>query len=90
MSVSIVNYTRRKTPAYCVTISTLDLYFSYKACIAFTDGHQPTRVSANLWGPTTGRHISDVPGGSDKSSRLAREDFERELAEVLKRRGLDS
>lgn len=59
-SITLVNYTGRKTPAYCVTIGNLDLYFSYRTIIAFaTPGNM--RVSENLWSNTTGRHLGSVP-----------------------------
>ena len=73
------NYSRGNN-ARLVTIGDLDLYFSYKTVIAFNyEGRTIGRV--NEWGPTTGRHMNDVPGNA-KEDRLNGEDFRNALGEL--------
>ena len=59
-----------------VTVGDLEIGFSYSTPVAFRKGYGPWVVSENLWGPTTGRHLSWFPGGADKSRRYSREAFE--------------
>jgi len=59
----LINPTGRKTQAHIVTLdgNGLKLYFSYNTLIAVSDPskHMFARL-ANLWGPTTGRHFSEL------------------------------
>lgn len=67
-----------------VEIGDIRLSFSYNTCIAYFAPGEGLVVSENVWGPTTGRHISMV---SDHRSdaRLNRIEFERRLADVMTR-----
>jgi hypothetical protein len=78
------------TPNYgTVTIGSLSLTFSYETVIAF-DSPYAYGVSENAWGPTTGKHLNRVDGGTKeaKAARLSREAFEEKLAWVLEEHGL--
>ena len=57
-----------------VTIGNLTVWFSYETPIAYQSMNDPLRVSENVWGATTGKHLNAVDGG-DKASRLPREQF---------------
>ena len=63
-----------------VSVGNLTIYFSYKTPVAF---HTPGRlvVSENVWGNTTGKHLNWID--PDKSKRLDRNEFEKQLAEVM-------
>lgn len=65
-----------------VTIGPLTLYFSYQTVVAFADDQIGLRVTENLWGPTTGKHLNAIDGGN-KRSRLPNEQFNEELKNVL-------
>lgn len=70
-----------------VSVGSLNLYFSYKTCIAFENG-RGLKVSENVWGPTTGKHLNWLDSGN-KKKRLPRAQFEQELAELLQRHQLE-
>jgi hypothetical protein len=66
-----------------VGIGDLVLWFSYnKTIIAFQAPGKGIKVSKNLWGPTTGKHLNAIDNG-DKQNRLPRAQFEQELHELL-------
>jgi hypothetical protein len=55
-----------------------DFYFSYNTLVAFTDPASGRRiVRENIWGPTTGKHLNKIDGGSAeaKAERLSSEEF---------------
>lgn len=83
MSVSIAHPTNR--PNFTrVSIGNLTLWYSYETVIGFqTTGNRV--VSENVWGNTTGRHLNEI---SDRSDRIPRDRFIRELADVLTTHGL--
>ena len=56
----------------------LKIWFSYETPIAFRLGRE-YRVSENLWGSTTGKHLNQL---QDKSHRISRQEFLEQLAEV--------
>lgn len=61
-----------------------DFYFSYRTLVAVrVPGH--TIIRENVWGPTTGKHLNAIDGGSAtaKRARLTKADFERKLAELI-------
>lgn len=62
-----------------VTVGDLELAFSYKTVIGFNAG-DGWYLSENLWGPTTGKHLNQLPRGH---GRLSRPEFEAKLAEVM-------
>ena len=65
-----------------VSVGNLTIYFSYKTPVAFeTPGHLV--VSENVWGNTTGKHLNWI--NSDKSNRLDRGEFEKQLNEVMEK-----
>lgn len=70
-----------------VNIGNLTLYFSYDTVIAFSTYETGRVVSQNDWGTTTGKHLNWIDGGN-KARRLPREQFEAQLAEVLKKHNL--
>lgn len=79
------------TPNYArVTIGPVTLYFSYETVIAVSDPFD-SAVRENVWGPTTGKHLNRVDGGSKeaKARRLDSEAFEAVLSRVLSRYGLE-
>lgn len=79
-----------RTPNYAtVTVGTIALHFSYETVIGFSDRYS-TVVSENIWGPTTGKHINALDGGSPaaRRSRLPRARFEERLNDALEAHGL--
>lgn len=82
----IVNYSRGQNARY-VVIGNTTLYFSYRTVIAFSyinkDGHFKAFGRVNEWGPTTGRHMNDVPGNC-KEDRLSGAAFLDELEKCYK------
>ena len=62
-------------------IGNLELWFSYKTVVAFKYKNI-MRVSENLWGSTTGKHLNWIDGGT-KENRMMRDMFENELQHVL-------
>lgn len=72
--------------ALCVTLGSLEVYFSYKTPVAFNDGSGIV-CRVNDWKQTTGKHLNAIQ--PDKSKRIPGDEFENKLAEVLKAHGLD-
>jgi hypothetical protein len=81
--------TRIETGSNFVTIhlGKLSIAHSYQTVIAFKDGVNPWRVSENLWGSTTGKHLNAIDGGK-KSIRLKRPEFEALYEKTLRSYGL--
>lgn len=80
LKVSISNYGDYSSDNYGahslrVNFGNLTLYFSYKTVIAFSTPGD-IKVSENLWGPTTEKHLNWIDGG-DKKTRLKRDDDEQ-------------
>ena len=65
-----------------IDIGNLQLWFSYNTVVAFA-GENGRKVSQNVWGTTTGKHLNWIDGGN-KSVRLPSEEFDRQLAQLLK------
>lgn len=61
-----------------------DYYFSYKTLVAFR-GRNGLVVRQNEWGPTTGKHLNAIDGGSKetRAARLSGEAFEQAYAEEM-------
>jgi hypothetical protein len=82
----LVNYSRGQNARY-VTIGNMQLFFSYRTVIAIKymnkAGEYVQHGRVNEWGPTTGRHMNDVPG-NHKDDRLSGEDFINELEKMFK------
>jgi hypothetical protein len=70
-----------------VDIGELSLWFSYNTVVAFCEPGKLPRVSVNVWGTTTGKHINAIDGGN-KKDRIPDVQFTNELQDVLKRHGL--
>jgi hypothetical protein len=68
-----------------MAVGSLTLYFSYNTVVAFSDGADLV-VSVNNWGPTTGKHLNAI--NSNHSTRIPRDDFEKQLGKCLKRHKL--
>lgn len=65
-----------------VTLDGLVIWFSYETPVAFRVWDTGERVvSENIWSNTTGRHLSEIDGGSPaaRRARVPREEFERRL-----------
>jgi hypothetical protein len=64
-----------------VTVGDVDLYFSYETCVAFRAPGYGLVVSENVWGVTTGKHLTAIDGGSKerKAARMNNELFKSEL-----------
>lgn len=78
--VAIGNYAgNRESNAMRVMIGDLELFFSYQTVVAFYTPKTGLVLSENLWGNTTGKHLNAI---GDKSKRINRDDFERQLAKV--------
>jgi len=79
---------RTRQPNYThFTVGDLTLAFSYTTVVGF---HYPGRgwtVRENAWGPTTGRHLNHLDGGTAdaKRARLTGPDFTDALAELAGR-----
>lgn len=59
--IKISNYTGRQTQSYKVTVGNVALYFSYETLVAVHSLRSgKTYIAANVWGPTTGRHIRET------------------------------
>jgi len=56
--------------AMVVYVATVVVWYSYRTPIAFCIKGQ-TVVRENDWGPTTGRHLNEIDGGS-KEAKAAR------------------
>jgi hypothetical protein len=61
------------------------VWFSYQTPIGFTDGVRRI-VRKNAWGPTTGKHLNRIDGGSKIAvlNRLDSDEFEKLLMERFK------
>ena len=55
-------------------------YFSYQTLVAFRRHSVGLVVRENTWGPTTGKHLNWIDGGSNKAARLTEEQFQQVLA----------
>lgn len=87
MSVSI---SIGRTPNYAtVYVGALRLEFSYRTVIAFY-GPDDSAIRVNTWGPTTGKHLNAIDGGTPdaKVARVPGDEFESRLAAQLKALGL--
>lgn len=83
-----VNLWIGSTPNYAtVEVGPIILHFSYKTVIGYQTAETGLVVRENEWGPTTGKHLNYLDGGSKdaKSRRLNGKHFERELADIIAR-----
>lgn len=71
-----------------VEVGDLCLWFSYRTVVAFSAPGTGIVVRQNDWKGTTGKHLNWIDGGN-KKSRLASQDFEKKLSEMLKKHNLE-
>ncbi len=71
-----------------VTLGELTVWFSYRTPVGFMAPGTGRVVRANVWGPTTGKHLNYIDQG-DKGSRLTGASFERRLGEITDRLGVE-
>ena len=65
-----------------VEFGQITLYYSYETIVGFSEYPNSKLVLCeNIWGTTTGKHLNWID--SDKSKRLPRSEFVRELEKVL-------
>ena len=70
--------------ALSFSLAGVDVYFSYRTPVAFrAEGRLVVRE--NTWGPTTGKHLNAIDGGSPerKKARVSGDEFSRLLDPVL-------
>lgn len=61
MNVRLSKGSRRNTQCHIVEVGAHTYYFSYQTCVAYCGPAWPKCVRIhNHWGPTTGRHMSDM------------------------------
>ena len=80
----ISNYGKGKTKQHnttVVTVGRLEIYFSYETPVAYWHDSTGLVVRENDWGPTTGKHLNWIDGGTH-SQRISGVDFENQLAEL--------
>lgn len=74
------------TPNYAsVLIGNITLHYSYATVIAYEVGMRNPVVRKNNWGPTTGKHLNAIDGGSAfaKAERLDGDVFESQLSAIV-------
>lgn len=79
------------TPNYAtLRLNGLTIHFSYETPIAFEGAGSGMVVRENDWGPTTGKHLNALDGGSPvaKAARIAGPDFGHRLTAALMEMGL--
>ena len=72
--------------AKVVTVDGVSFYFSYETIVAVKDHESgDLKVIQNYWGPTTGKHLNEIDGGSKeaKAERLDNDAFDK-LVEQIK------
>ena len=82
MTVRLRKGSDRNVQCHIVSIGPHNFFFSYETCVAY-DGpasDQPVRIH-NHWGPTTGRHLSDM--GVKDWRVLTDEEFAGVLARAM-------
>jgi hypothetical protein len=72
--------------ATTISMGNLTIYVSYETVVGFYTPKTGTVFTENVWGPTTGKHLSHF--GSDKASRIDRTKFLKMLEKIEKK--LDS
>lgn len=72
-----------------VSIKGTSFFFSYETLVAVRS-MEGTKVLQNYWGPTTGKHLNAIDGGSKeaKANRLTQDEFDDyieslEISQVL-------
>jgi hypothetical protein len=84
MLINLNHYCNNK--AHVLQLGSLRLHFSYETCIAL--GYKGERIRlANVWGPTTGRHINQM--GICKYREVTVEEFMTKVHAAVMQHGLD-
>ena len=68
-----------------VNIGNVYVWFSYETPVAFKAAKFPIIVRENnVWGPTTGKHLNAIDGGTKaaKAERVSSDEFNRALDEL--------
>lgn len=67
--------------ALCFDLGYVTVWYSYRTVVAFRTAGAATTVRENSWGPTTGKHLNAIDGGTReaKTARLPASDFEDAL-----------
>jgi|TARA_R110000823_G_scaffold139565_2_gene269403 hypothetical protein len=60
----ISNYFNKQNNNTLVSTSRGDVYYSYQTQVAFRTPQTGLVVRENEWGPTTGKHLNSIDGGS--------------------------
>lgn len=65
--------------AVMVDLGCVQLYFSYKTLVAIKMPNYKLAVIKNYWGPTTGKHLNAIDGGTveAKKERLNDDEFKK-------------
>jgi len=71
----------RKTEAYIVNIFGVTAYISYQTVIAFHAQFIGSHRLKNTWGPTTGKHFTEM--NCDTFNILEPDEFEKQFDEAL-------
>lgn len=80
---TVRSYYNDRANAMQVRTNGITYWFSYQTCVAFQDG-DGLRVVRNEWGPTTGKHLNLIDGGSREAvkARMDLRKFNEELAKA--------
>lgn len=72
------SYGNKQGKSFVFSAGGIDVYFSYFTPVAFRTPTTGLVVVVNSWGPTTGRHLAAIDGGSKdaKGARVSGEAFE--------------
>jgi len=67
-----------------VSIAGNHFFFSYETLVAVRDNDGTLSVIQNYWGPTTGKHLNAIDGGSKeaKAERLTQGEFDQVVEEM--------
>jgi hypothetical protein len=89
---TITNYGQYSSDNYGVNslrvdVGPLAIWFSYTTPVAFQLDGRMRVVRQNQWGPTTGKHLNWIDGGSHKE-RVSSDEFEQRFNEALQQCGL--
>lgn len=77
------NYSNRNTQSWAFQAGPIEMYFSYRTCVAFRDpATGRLLVCENDWGPTTGRHLNELDD-DDRENRLPHSEFVQALDAFL-------
>jgi hypothetical protein len=81
VKIEFFDYAKQGNKAKGVQINSTRFYFSYNTVIAFYNPIDGLVISENCFSNTTGKHLNCID--ADKSLRLKRDNFERELNNLL-------